>query len=219
MVMPISYQSPTAGLYGAEAVRPVRAGPLLADIGADLSGGGVTGAGVDTVDARVGVEVDVGAAGAHRVDEIRERVSRERPDEACGRDRALREDAVCPTRAERAGDGRGGRIEQDDDRAVPARRLHVDVRHEDVVDVRGDQLVLERVSVLGEVEDRLRLALRVPRRAPLRGGRVIAPVPVEPGGGDADGDEAEHEDSEEQPPSHCSPLYGRRASIRPVLRG
>src|SRR4029079_15666502 len=99
--------------------------------GADLSGGEVTGAGVDTVDAVVRVEVDVGAARAARVDESRARGCREGPDEACGRDRALREDAVCPTRAERAGDGRCRRIEPDDDRAVPAWRLHVDVGHED----------------------------------------------------------------------------------------
>ncbi len=60
--------------------------------------------------------------------------------------------------------GRRRRIEPDDDAAVrPGPVGHVDVRHEHVLDVRRDQLVVERIAVRRDLDDCLSLGVGIGR--------------------------------------------------------
>ena len=79
----------------------------------------------------------------------------------------------------------------------------------DVLDVRRDQLVVERRPSFDRWKIAWPCAWVVSRRHLLRPGRVDAPVPVDARGGDTDRDEAEHERSEEQPPLMFSPSSSR----------
>src|SRR5205823_5336903 len=99
---------------------------LVTQLAADLAAREVPGAGVDRAHAVVRVDVDVGVARLDGVDQVRKRMSGKGPDEIGGSERPLREDAVVAPRSERPRNGRGARVQPDDDRAVRTSRPEVD---------------------------------------------------------------------------------------------
>ena len=73
--------------------------------------------------------------------------------------------------------------QEDNDRAVHARSTAVDVGLSNILKICDDQLVLEGGAGLIQVEDRLTLCLRVPRRNLISAGHVCRKILVVTGHG------------------------------------
>src|SRR5439155_18487569 len=122
---------------------------------------------------------DVGVARLHGREQVGQRMAGERSDQVAGRERPFSQDAVVTPRSEWPWNRRRAREKPDDDGAVRVRRSHVDVRHEGVVDVRRDQLVVDRLTVVADLEDRLTLRIRGAKGNLVATLQVRAEVPVE----------------------------------------
>src|SRR5437667_4240133 len=191
------------------------------DLAADLAAGEVARSRVRGRDAIVRVDVHIGGSTGHVLEQVAHRVPREGTDEVCGAEIPLGEDPV-ETAATRGSRRRpANRIEPYDDRARGIRVPEVDMRHDHVVYVRGDDLVMNRFTVRTQLEDRHAASVGVPRcrslvdsredGVPLRSGLIVRP-------GDGDGERRHDEGHREQAQSDNSlrqtkspPVAGRAA--------
>src|SRR5262249_9728335 len=124
----------------------------LGKLAANFAAGEITWTGVDGRYAIVCVNVDVRAAVLDRRYQIAQRVAGERADQIGGRNCTLAEHAVMS-----AGARRNWPIQEGDDRAVHADRAKVYMCLDNIVNVGGYQLILERITILAQVKNSLPL--------------------------------------------------------------
>jgi hypothetical protein len=72
---------------------------VLLNLPADLTAREIAGAGVGGGDAIIGVNIDVGPAAGHGVEQVAQRVPRQRADQIGGGNGPLRQHAIEPTAA------------------------------------------------------------------------------------------------------------------------
>src|SRR6059036_3119858 len=136
-------------------------------LAANLPTGEIARSRVRRRDTIIRVDIHISGSRSEVFHQGAHRFARKGSDELRRVEAALSQNAIEATATRRRGRRTADGIQPDDDRARRVGVSEMDVRHDHVVDVRGNDLVMNRFPVRAQLEDGHPASIRVPRRWPL----------------------------------------------------
>src|SRR5256884_1182289 len=169
-------------------------------LAANLPTGEIARSRVRRRDAIIRVDIHISGSRSQVFHKGAHRLARKGSNDLRGVEVAWSQNAIEATATRRRGGGTADGIQPDDDRARRVGVSEMDVRHDHVVDVRGNDLVMNRFPVRAQLEDGHPASIRVPRRRslvdpgedgiPMRSAFIVRP---RDGDGERRGDEGHRE--------------------------